>query len=269
MAMCSCGMSKVMKKHSEIKDEVEKFNRIAEDWWNPHSASGVGPLHIMNPTRIGYIKKQIISQLGIEPKNNDPKPLLGLRGLDVGCGGGMVAEALHKLGMQMTGIDLAKDSICIAQAHAKQDPETKDIVYRQISVEEMSQNSEEKFDVVLSLEVVEHVQNYPMFVKMCAALVRKRGMLVLSTFNRTYMAWLKGIIATEYIFGAVPVGTHSYDMFVTPKELIAAMSAGGVKLTSQTGIVLEIDSIFKKPWYKFEAIEDDLSVNYILTGIKD
>ena len=193
------------------KIEVEKFSKMAEDWWNPKGK--FRPLHLFNPIRIAFIKEKLISHFNINP--NTSKPLKRLKILDIGCGGGLLCEPLHRLGAKITGVDPSKNNIKAAKLHAKE--MNLNIDYMHCSPEKL--NLKNKFDVVLNMEVVEHVSNVNLFIKNCSKLIKKNGIMFVATLNKNLKSYIFGIVGAEYIMRWLPIGTHDWNKFLTPKDL--------------------------------------------------
>lgn len=211
-------------------DEVARFAALAGDWWDPEGP--MRPLHRLNPLRLEYIRDRIAERFGRGVRA--PLPLAGLRFLDVGCGGGLVAEPLARLGAEVTGIDPAEAVIAAARHHAAVSGLAID--YRTATAEELVRAGE-SFDAVLFLEVVEHVPDVAGFVATAAALVRPGGIAIASTINRTLKAFLLAIVGAEYVLRWLPRGTHSYDKLVTPDELAAACRAAGLQPGAPAGVM--------------------------------
>lgn len=239
--------------------EVEKFSKVGSDWWNKNSTSGTGPLHAMNPTRVNFIRNCIAEATD---KNNLPatEQLKGLEILDVGCGGGLLAEALARLGAKVTAIDPSIENIKVASRHSKIDPLTSTIEYKHSTIEEVS-SSGTTFDVVCSLEVLEHVDQPLSFIRSCQACVRPGGHMFLSTINRTAKSYAMTILGAEYLLRMLPVGTHEWSKFITPEELIAMVTATSpVRQVNIKGLVLDVKN-FPPKWILSSTDHD---VNYIL-----
>jgi len=236
-------------------EEVEKFSAIAEEWWDPFGK--FKPLHKFNPVRLAYIRNGICEHFGRD--SHDKKPLEGLRLLDIGCGGGLVAEPMHRLGAKVVAIDAAQRNIKTAMAHAA--PLGLDIDYRTATVEALRDGGEAPFDVVLNLEVIEHVADPALFLEASAGLVKPGGMLFMATLNRTLKALLLAKIGAEYILRWLPAGTHDPQKFVKPDEAKAALTKAGMTLTAQTGVSYN-------PLMDVWRLSDDTDVNYMLTATK-
>jgi 2-polyprenyl-6-hydroxyphenyl methylase/3-demethylubiquinone-9 3-methyltransferase len=231
--------------------EVARFSAMARDWWDP--SGPLAPLHRLNPTRLAWIRDRIANHFGSDPNN---KPAEGLRILDIGCGGGLVTEPLARMGAMVTGIDPATENVTIARHHAEREGLAVD--YRAETAEALAARGE-TFDVVLVLEVVEHVADMPAFVATAAGLVRPGGLLLASTINRTLKAWALAIVGAEYVLRWLPRGTHSYDKLVTPNELAAALAAAGLDVAAETGVMYV-------PLADRWRLTSDMDVNYMMAA---
>ena len=235
------------------KIEIEKFSKLANDWWNPNGK--FKPIHLFNPVRIKFIRDKLISYLKLNSKHL--KPLKNIEILDIGCGGGLLCEPLTRLGAKVTGIDAATNNIKAAKLHAKQ--MNLNIKYINCSPEKM--NFKKKFDVILNMEVVEHVSNINLFVKNCSKLIKKDGMMFVATINKNLKSYLFAILGAEYILRWLPIGTHNWDKFLTPKEL--EMIAKKNKFDYDDLVGMKFNPLFNR-WQQ----SSDSSVNYISTFIK-
>lgn len=233
-------------------DEVARFSAMARDWWDP--AGPLAPLHRLNPTRLAWIRDRIADHFGRDTKSDHP--LESLKILDIGCGGGLVTEPLARLGATVTGIDPADENIAVARHHAA--AEGLPIDYRPETAEALAARGE-TFDVVLILEVVEHVVDVPGFVATVGALVKPGGLLLASTINRTLKAWALAIVGAEYVLRWLPRGTHSYDKLVTPNELASALVAAGLDVTAETGVMYV-------PIADRWRLTSDMDVNYMMAA---
>ena len=242
-----------MKINTINKKEIEKFSKIAEEWWDPRGK--FKPLHKFNPIRISYIKDNIIKSLKLK---NQEKPLQKVRILDVGCGGGLLSEPMKKLGAEVVGIDASEKNIQIAKLHAKKN--NLDINYFCSSPENFTKKM--KFDVVLNMEIVEHVEDVDFFLKSSAKLLKKGGIMFVATLNKTLKSYLFAIIGAEYILRWLPIGTHEWEKFVKTQDLIEVLKKYDLKLDCIDGMKLDI---IKDQW----NISSDKSVNYIGKFIKD
>ena len=242
-----------MKNNTINKKEIEKFSRIAEEWWNPEGK--FKPLHKFNPIRISYIKDNIISSLKLANKN---KPLEKVKILDIGCGGGLLSEPMYRLGADVVGIDASDKNIKVAKLHAKKN--NLNIKYLCESPETLKINS--KFDVILNMEIVEHVQDVEFFLKSCSNLLKKDGIMFVATLNKTIKSYLFAIVGAEYILRWLPIGTHEWEKFVKPDDLIDILKKHGLKLASLDGVKF---NVIENQW----KISSDKSVNYITKFIKN
>jgi len=242
-----------MKINTINKKEIEKFSKIAEEWWDP--AGKFKPLHKFNPIRISYIRDNIVKTLNLK---NKEKPLKKVSILDVGCGGGLLSEPMKKLGAEVVGIDASEKNIQVAKLHAKKN--NLDINYFCTSPENFSKKM--KFDVVLNMEIVEHVEDVDFFLKSSAKLLKKGGIMFIATLNKTLKSYLFAIIGAEYILRWLPIGTHEWEKFVKPQDLIEMLKKYDLKLDCIDGMKLDL---IKDQW----NISSDKSVNYIGKFIKD
>ncbi len=234
------------------KAEIEKFSKDAGDWWDENGP--FAPLHRLNPARMGYIRRQICGHFGLG--QTDLKPFKGLSILDVGCGGGLVCEPLARLGARVTGIDADAVAIGVAREHAKSSRLAID--YRNKAAEELTT----KFDAVLALEIIEHVENPAQFVRTIAKCVKPGGLAVFSTLNRTPKSFALGIVAAEYILKIVPRGTHSWKNFVKPSEMAKHLRHADLHPENISGLALD-------PFTgEFNITEKDIAVNYFISAKK-
>ncbi len=236
------------------KKEIEKFSKLAKDWWNPNGK--FKPLHQFNPIRIEFIKDKLVSHFKLNP--NTEKPLKDLKILDIGCGGGMLCEPLNRLGAKITGIDASENNIEVAKLHSKE--MNLNIEYICCSPENL--NMKDKFDVILNMEVVEHVSNVNLFIKKCSELIQKRGVMFVATINKNLKSYLFAILGAEYILRWLPIGTHDWDKFLTPQDLEIITKKNNFLYDDLTGVKFNLIS---KKWYK----SSDASVNYISTFVKN
>ena len=236
-----------MKNNTINKKEIEKFSKIAEEWWNPHGK--FKPLHKFNPIRISYIKNNIVKDLKLK---NKKKPLEKVKILDVGCGGGLLSEPMNRLGADVVGIDASNQNIKIAKLHAKKN--NLKIKYFNSSPEKFK--TQKKFDVILNMEIVEHVDDINFFIKSCSKLLRKNGIMFVATLNKTLKSYLFAIVGAEYILRWLPIGTHEWEKFVKPKDLIDILRKNDLKLKALDGMKFDL---IKDEW----EISSDKSVNYI------
>ena len=220
-------------------NEVEKFNKIAHKWWDP--SSEFKPLHDINPLRVNYI--------------NDLFPLNEKNILDVGCGGGILAESMARLGGNVTGIDQSEIAIKIAKLHAKEN--NLSIDYKLLNIEEFLKKNSKKFDVITCLEMIEHVPDPASIITSCAKKLKKNGRLYVSTINRNLKAFLFAIVGAEYILNLLPKGTHHYDKFIKPSEVKSWANSLNMNISNITGMTYN-------PFLKKYSLGSDVSVNYIL-----
>ena len=236
------------------KIEIEKFSKLAKDWWNPNSE--FKPLHLFNPARISFIKNKLISHFGLN--SNSKKPLKGLKILDIGCGGGLLCEPLTRLGATMTGIDASNDNIEVAKLHSKE--MSLNIKYIRCSPENL--NFKNEFDSILNMEVVEHVLNVNLFIQNCSKLIKKNGIMFVATINKNLKSYMFAILGAEYILRWLPIGTHDWDKFLTPQDLEIIANKNDFRAGEMAGMKF---NFFSKKWYKSK----DASVNYISTFMKN
>ena len=242
-----------MKNNTINKKEIEKFSRIAEEWWDP--LGKFKPLHKFNPIRISYIKENIINSFNLK---NEGKPLKGLKILDIGCGGGLLSEPMCRLGADVTGIDASEKNIQVAKLHAKKN--NLNIKYLSKSPENFK--TDIKFDVILNMEIIEHVEDVNFFVKSCSSLMRKGGLMFVATINKTLKSYLFAIIGAEYILRWLPIGTHEWEKFVNPNDLINISKKYNLNLKNLDGMKF---NIVKDEW----SLSNDKSINYIGKFIKN
>ncbi|HEY8382131.1 MAG TPA: bifunctional 2-polyprenyl-6-hydroxyphenol methylase/3-demethylubiquinol 3-O-methyltransferase UbiG [Microvirga sp.] len=229
--------------------EIARFERLAETWWDPKGP--MRPLHKFNPVRLAAIRDEACARFGRDPKG--PAPLEGLTILDVGCGGGVLSEPLARLGARVTGLDPAPTNIAVARLHAERAGVPVD--YRNETVEEVVTRGE-TFDLVLAMEVVEHVADVPAFITACGAAVKPGGLLAMATINRTLRAFALAIVGAEYVLGWLPKGTHQWEKFVTPEELRLAIENAGLGVTRLDGVVY---NPLRDQW----SLSRDTAVNYM------
>ena len=226
------------------QNEVNKFADIAEKWWDP--TGDFKPLHVINPLRANYI--------------NNKSPVNVLKVLDVGCGGGLLAEALNSKGAEVTAIDVTEANIEVAKLHAKK-MQVK-IDYRLVTAEELAQKESQSFDVVSCLEVIEHVPDPGQLIKACSDILKPDGQMFLSTLNRNPRSFITAILGAEYIFNILPKGTHEWAKFIKPSELEGFMRDAGIKLIESKGM-------FYNPIFHTANLNNDLGVNYMMHGSKN
>jgi 2-polyprenyl-6-hydroxyphenyl methylase/3-demethylubiquinone-9 3-methyltransferase len=234
--------------------EVERFSALAAEWWNPQGKMGV--LHKFNPVRLGYIKQAACRHFERDGKRLDA--LAGLRILDIGCGGGLLSEPLARIGAAVVGADPAEANIEAARLHAEENGVSVD--YRATTAEALA-DAGERFDVVLAMEVVEHVADIGLFVKRCAEMVKPGGLMIAATLNRTLKSFALAIVGAEYVLRWLPRGTHRWDKFVTPNELEAALERHGLAVTDETGVIY---NLIADRW----QLSTDMDVNYMVVAEK-
>jgi 2-polyprenyl-6-hydroxyphenyl methylase / 3-demethylubiquinone-9 3-methyltransferase len=235
-------------------DEVARFSRLSGEWWDAHGP--MAALHKFNPVRLTYIRDRAAGHFHRDPSRLDS--LAGLRILDIGCGGGILAEPLARLGAAMVGVDPSESNIAVARRHAAQSQLTID--YRNSSAEALAAASE-TFDVALAMEVVEHVTDVNLFIDAAAALVKPGGLLFVATLNRTIKSFALAIVGAEYILRWLPRGTHQWDKFVTPNELEIAIEQSGLDLIGETGVIY---GLLADRW----QLSSDMDVNYMVVAEK-
>ena len=236
-----------MKSNSINKQEIEKFSKIATEWWNPNGK--FKPLHKFNPIRIQYLKENIIEHFKLK---HSSRPLKKINILDIGCGGGLLSEPMSKLGANVTAIDASKKNIEVAKFHAKKN--NLKINYLCSSPEKL--NIKKKFDVILNMEIIEHVDDINFFIKKSSNLLKKNGLMFVATLNKTFKSYLFAIIGAEYILKWLPIGTHDWEKFVKPDELVNLGKKFNLKLKKLHG--MKFNPIMDK-WH----LSNDKSVNYI------
>jgi len=236
------------------KEEIQKFSKLAEEWWDLNGK--FKPLHMFNPIRIEYITDKIKKKFKLQ--NQRGNYLKGLNILDIGCGGGLISEPLARLGAKVTGIDASKKNIVVAKLHAKKNGLP--INYINISPENLKDI--EKFDIILNLEIVEHVNDVNLYIKSCYKLLKKNGLMFTATLNRSFISYIKAIIGAEYILRWLPIGTHDWNKFIKPEELESLLSKEKFSTFDVKGLKF---NPFLNKWKK----SSDLSVNYIITSIRN
>ena len=232
--------------------EVDRFSAMAAEWWSP--TGKFRPLHKFNPVRLAYLKDRICENYGRDPRN--ARPLAGLRILDIGCGGGLLSEPVARMGATVIGADPSEKNIGIASTHARQSGVEVD--YRAVTAEQLAEGGE-TFDVVLNMEVVEHVADVNFFMTTCAGMVRPGGMMFVATINRTMKAMALAIIGAEYVLRWLPRGTHQYEKLVRPEELEAPINASGMSISHRTGV-------FFNPIQNQWNLSKDMDVNYMMVA---
>ena len=236
------------------KEEIQKFSKLADEWWDVNGK--FKPLHMFNPIRIEYILQEISKHFQLDRKKKDL--LKNLEILDIGCGGGLMSEPMARLGGKVTGIDASEKNIKIASVHCEEN--NLKINYLNKSPEKLKEI--EKFDVILNLEIVEHVDNLDLYLDSCKRLLKKNGLMFTATINRTFTSYIKAIIGAEYILRWLPIGTHDWNKFIKPEELQKKLTDKNFLTQDLKG--LEFIPILNK-WKKSE----NLSVNYIITSVKN
>ena len=242
-----------MKNNTINKKEIEKFSKIAEEWWNPEGK--FKPLHKFNPIRISYIKENIINTFKL---NYNKFPLKNIKILDIGCGGGLLSEPMCRLGAKVTGIDASDKNIEVARLHSKKN--NLEIEYICSSPEKFS--AKDKFDVILNMEIVEHVEDVNFFLESCSKLLKKDGIMFVATLNKTLKSYIFAIVGAEYILRWLPIGTHEWEKFIKPEDLISILKKNDLRLDKIDGMNF---NLIKNKW----SVGSDKSVNYIAKFIKN
>ena len=232
--------------------EVAKFTAMADDWWNPHGQ--FKPLHKFNPTRLAYIRDRVCK--AFDRNRHDETPLSGLRFLDIGCGGGLLSEPMARLGAEVVGADAAEANIKTAALHAE--AQGLEIDYRAITAEELCAAGE-KFDVILNMEVIEHVADPAAFIAACAGMLKPDGLMFLATLNRTMKSFALAIVGAEYVLRWLPRGTHDWHKFITPGELEAMNAKAGLDIAASTGVSFN-------PLSDRWSLSGDMGVNYMMVA---
>ena len=235
------------------KKEIEKFSQIAEEWWDPNGK--FKPLHNFNPIRIKYLKDNIIKDFNLK---NSIKPLKSINILDIGCGGGLLSEPMQRLGANVTGIDASKRNIEIAKIHAKKS----NLKINYLNKTPENFNIKKKFDVILNMEIIEHVADIDLFIKASSKLLKKNGIMFVATLNKTLKSYIFAIIGAEYILRWLPIGTHDWNKFIEPNQLEKFGKLSSLKLEKIDG--MKFDPIIDQ-W----KISKDNSINYIAKFIKN
>ena len=236
------------------KIEVEKFSKLADEWWNPNGK--FKSIHLFNPIRIQFIREKLINYFKLDP--DDKTPLKKINILDIGCGGGLLCEPLKRLGASVTGIDASKNNIQAAKFHAKE--MNLNVNYIHCAPEKL--NLENKFDVILNMEVVEHVANVNLFIQNCSRLIKQNGIMFVATINKNLKSYVYAILGAEYVLRWLPIGTHDWNKFLTPQEL--QFIAKGNNFSFDELVGMKFNFFFNK-WYK----SVDPTVNYISTFLKN
>ncbi|MBD1134897.1 bifunctional 2-polyprenyl-6-hydroxyphenol methylase/3-demethylubiquinol 3-O-methyltransferase UbiG [Pelagibacterales bacterium SAG-MED47] len=242
-----------MKTNTINKKEIEKFSKIAEEWWNPQGK--FKPLHKFNPIRISYIKDNIMSSFNLR---NNNKPLEKIKILDIGCGGGLLCEPMLRMGADVVGIDASNKNINVAKLHAKKN----NLNIKYICTSPENFKTEKKFDVILNMEIVEHVDDIDLFLKSSSKLLKRNGLMFVATLNKTLKSYIFAIIGAEYIMRWLPIGTHDWEKFVKPEDLTVILQKYNLKLDSLDGMKF---NLIKDKW----SLSRDTSINYIGKFIKN
>ncbi|WP_334192234.1 bifunctional 2-polyprenyl-6-hydroxyphenol methylase/3-demethylubiquinol 3-O-methyltransferase UbiG [Pararhodobacter sp.] len=235
--------------------EVAKFEAMAADWWDPHGK--FKPLHMLNPCRLDYITSQIAAEF--DRDLTGPRPFEGLRLLDIGCGGGLLSEPMARLGAEVVGADAAERNIPVAQVHAQQSG--LEIDYRHTTAEDLAAAGE-RFDVVLNMEVIEHVADPQQFLVACRDLLKPGGLMICSTLNRNPKSYAMAIVGAEVVMRWLPKGTHDWAKFITPDELYALIRGAGLDPVDRKGMV------FNPLLWRWSLSDRDLSVNYVTASVR-
>ena len=241
-----------MKNNTINKKEIEKFSKIAEEWWNPEGK--FKPLHKFNPIRISYIKENIIKTFKI---NQNKTPLKNIKVLDIGCGGGLLAEPMCRLGAEVTAIDASEKNINVAKLHSKKN----DLKINYICTSPEKLQIKNKFDVILNMEIVEHVEDVNFFLKSSSKLLKKNGIMFIATLNKTLKSYIFAIVGAEYILRWLPIGTHEWEKFLKPEELISILKKNNLNIDRLDGMKF---NMLTDSW----NVSDDKSINYIAKFIK-
>ncbi len=236
--------------------EVERFSRIAAEWWDPRGK--FAPLHRFNPVRLGFIRDQALYRFKRDPKAR--APFEGLRLLDIGCGGGLLSEPMTRLGFQVTGVDASERNIGTASAHAAE--QGLSIDYRASTAEALIEAGEAAFDVILNMEVIEHVADPGDYLRSCAQLLKPGGLMIVATLNRTLKAFALAKLGAEYVLRWLPVGTHDWNKFLTPDELRGFLTGQPVVVDGPFGVVFN-------PLTARWTESSDVGVNYMMTVVRD
>jgi len=233
-------------------EEVARFSALAQTWWDPRGKMAV--LHKFNPVRLAYIRDAACKKFDRDPKKLDC--LNGLRILDIGCGGGILSEPLARLGASLVGADPSETNIEVAKLHATQSGVEVD--YRATTAEALA-DADEKFDIVLAMEVIEHVSDVELFLKRCAEMVKPEGFMIVATLNRTLKSFALAIVGAEYVLGWLPRGTHKWDKFVTPNELEIALELADMQISQESGVLY---NLLADRW----QLTSDMDVNYMVVA---
>jgi len=234
------------------KKEIEKFSRIAQEWWNPNGK--FKPLHNFNPIRIKYIKDNIVKDFNIKTSS---KPFKNIKILDIGCGGGLLSEPMRRLGANVVGIDASAENIKVAKFHAKKNKLKID--YKVASPEKLK--TKIRFDVILNMEIIEHVEDVNFFIKESSKLLKKNGIMFVATLNKTLKSYIFAIMGAEYILKWLPIGTHDWEKFIKPDDLVSISKKNNLVLKNLDGMQF---NILDNSW----SISADTSINYITKFVK-
>ncbi len=237
-----------------LPSEVAYYERLAQQWWD--KSGSFWPLHRLNELRVEYLKQAICRHLGRFP--DQPRPLRGVRIVDIGCGGGILSESMAQLGATVHGIDVVEKSIEVARRHSE--GSGLDITYGFTTVQELVER-EAEFDVVLNMEVVEHVADLPLFMAQCSKLVARDGIMFVATLNRNFISWLFAIVGAEYVLGWLPRGTHSWRKFVRPGELEKLLAEGGLAIDDCVGVKIN-------PFNRHFSLSRRPLVNYMVSALR-
>jgi 2-polyprenyl-6-hydroxyphenyl methylase/3-demethylubiquinone-9 3-methyltransferase len=232
------------------QDEVARFSAMAAEWWSPNGK--FRPLHKFNPVRLTYIRDHVAAHFGRDPRSD--KPLAGLRVLDIGCGGGLLSEPMARMGAEVLGADASRTNIEVASIHAEQSGV--DVSYEAVTSEDLAARGE-RFDIVLNMEVVEHVSDVDLFLTSCAEMVKPGGLMFVATINRTIKARALAIIGAEYVLRWLPRGTHQYEKLVRPEEIETPLNESGMNVIDRTGV-------FYNPLQDQWNLSRDMDVNYMM-----
>ena len=235
------------------QEEIQKFSKLADEWWDVNGK--FKPLHMFNPIRIDYILGTVKKHFG---KNDKTLPLEGLKFLDIGCGGGLISEPMSRLGAEVTGIDASEKNIKIAKTHAQKN----DLIIKYLNKSPEELNSKQQFDVILNLEIVEHVEDVNLYFESCVSLLKKDGLMFTATINRTFSSYIKAIIGAEYVLRWLPIGTHDWNKFLKPEEIENKITKLNLSIKDVKGLVFN-------PLTRKWKTSDDVSVNYVIVGTKN
>ena len=242
-----------MKSNTINKKEIEKFSKIAEEWWDP--TGKFKPLHKFNPIRISYIKENILNTFKIKKNTGIFK---GIKILDIGCGGGLLSEPMARLGAEVVGIDASEKNVNVAKLHAKKN----DLKIKYFCSSPENFKTDMKFDVILNMEIIEHVEDVNFFLKSCTKLLKKNGIMFVATLNKTLKSYLFAIVGAEYVLRWLPIGTHEWEKFVRPEDLVKITKACNLTLDDLSGVKF---NLINNEW----KISNDKSVNYIAKFVKN